>query len=85
MGISLNGVLPTYFELIDDESLYTPNELGDLIGVSPETIRNYCRTSKINYQGIGHYKILGIDMKRFLFCKLFKRIPKQTRELVINT
>lgn len=83
-AVSERGVdsgLPSYFELIDDDAIYPPGELAELVGVSPETIRSYCRQNKIKTMGISHYKIPGIEAKRFLFKKVYKRIPVSIRKL----
>jgi hypothetical protein len=74
--------LPTYFEIIDNDAMYPPAELAELVGVSAETIRGYCRQNKIKSVGISHYKIPGIEAKRFLFKKIYKRIPENIRSLV---
>ncbi|SFE91575.1 hypothetical protein SAMN05428981_11043 [Bacillus sp. OV194] len=74
--------LPSYFQSIDDEALYPPAELADHVGVSAETIRGYCRQNELKSIGITHYRIPGIEAKRFMFKKIFKRIPIHIRNIV---
>lgn len=76
LGILDMGFLPSYFELIDDETKLTPKDISEITGVHLETVRRWCRDGRIPTQGVSHYKILGIDVKRFLFQKVKKRIPK---------
>jgi len=65
---SSKELLPRIFELIDDELYYTPNDVSELLGVHPETVRRWCRQQKLRIVSpIGRYKIWGKDLKQFLY------------------
>lgn len=80
--LGIGDVLPPYFYLIDDEGMYSPGEIAELISVSHETVRRWCRGGKITTYGIGHYKIQGSDFKQFMFEKIRKRLDKEIKELL---
>ena len=61
--------LPEYYRVIADERVLTPEEISSAIGVHTETVRRWCRDGKIHSESFGHYKIKGIELKRFLFEK----------------
>lgn len=64
-----NGInLPRIFEFLDDDLYLTPKDISELIGVHPETVRRWCRSKKLRIIApTGHFKILGKDLKDFLF------------------
>lgn len=62
-----NRLLPTYFSLIDDETVFTPKEVAEIVGTHEETIRRWCRQGKMKHVGLKHYKIRGIEIKRAIF------------------
>lgn len=60
--------LPRIFEIIDDELLFTTNDISELLALHPETVRRWCRTGKLRiYAPGGQYKIQGKDLKNFLY------------------
>ncbi|WP_047986078.1 helix-turn-helix domain-containing protein [Ornithinibacillus californiensis] len=66
--------LPRIFELLDDDLFLTPKDISELIGVHPETVRRWCRNKKLRIIApAGHYKILGKDLKEFLFRWYFNK------------
>lgn len=65
--------LPSYYEFIMDEQVLTPEEISSAIGVHKETVRRWCREGKVRSESFGHYRIRGIELKKFLFEKDKKR------------
>lgn len=52
---------------INDEAVYTIEEISDLLGVKIKTIYNYVSLGKIPVIGRGRYKyIRGLDLKEYL-------------------
>jgi excisionase family DNA binding protein len=69
------------FEAIDDDTALTPDEVAELVGMHPETVRAWCRNGDIvNYQFKGKYMIIGSDFKDFMR-KSIKR-GKKKKELL---
>ncbi|WHY65376.1 helix-turn-helix domain-containing protein [Neobacillus sp. SuZ13] len=66
-------ILPTYFPKIDNQAVYSPKEIADIIGVHEETIRRWCRKGELRHEGLKHYKIRGIEIKRKIFSIYKKR------------
>lgn len=55
--------------VIDPKRLYTVREAADLLSVTPDTVRSYCRDEKCRGQQVGPKKqwmILGSEIKRML-------------------
>ncbi|MBD3842781.1 MAG: helix-turn-helix domain-containing protein [Campylobacterales bacterium] len=53
---------------LDDEIVLTTKNISNLISVSEETVRRWCRSGKLKtVSPFGHYKIRGIDFKKFAF------------------
>lgn len=65
--LGMMSLLPDYFNKIDDEAIYTPKEIAEYINYSPAAVRIWCKNKQIPSEGISHYKLKGIDVKRFLF------------------
>ncbi|MGE7128947.1 helix-turn-helix domain-containing protein [Lysinibacillus xylanilyticus] len=66
--INENINIPRIFEILDDDLYLTPKDISELIGVHPETVRRWCRNKKLRIIApSGRYKILGKDLKEFLF------------------
>ncbi|MGG1263301.1 helix-turn-helix domain-containing protein [Brevibacillus parabrevis] len=64
------GIAPKLNELFDaipDECVLHPNDLSELLNLSQETVRRWCRQGKLPaYSWGGKYVILGSDVKDFL-------------------
>lgn len=62
------GSIPRIFEILDDYNYYDVPEIAEIIGVSEETVRRWCRTSKLRViSPVGRYKVLGEDIKDFIY------------------
>ena len=65
LGFETN--LHPMFEQIEDDRVMSPEEISDLLGLSKETVRRWCRTGKLqNYNFGGKYIIVGSDFKDLL-------------------
>jgi len=78
----LFGLLPDYFDLIDDEGIYPTSELAEIVGMHRDSIARLCSQGKIRSEGISHYKIKGIEAKRYFFTKIQKRFPKDAKKIL---
>jgi len=59
---------PRIFSIIDDEVLLSTGDIAELLGVSEETVRNWCRSGKLRISSpIGKYMVHGDDLKEFMF------------------
>jgi excisionase family DNA binding protein len=62
------GKIPRAFDMVDDEIYLTPIEIAEVLEVSEETVRRWCRQGKLKVVSpTGRYKILGTDLKEFLY------------------
>lgn len=53
---------------LDDEIVFTTRNISNLISVSEETVRRWCRSGKLKtVSPFGHFKIRGYDFKKFAF------------------
>jgi excisionase family DNA binding protein len=69
------------FNNITDEEPLSPEKISEMLGVSKETVRRWCRTGKLpNYNFGGKYIIIGSDFKHFIF----KSKSRKIFEEVIN-
>ena len=71
--------LPSYYRFIMDDQVLTPEEISSAIGVHTETVRRWCRDGKIRSESFGHYRIKGIELKKFLFEKDKRKFLKRGR------
>ncbi len=51
---------------IEPNRVYNVNEAAELLGVSSQTIVEYCRNGKITAQKIGEWKIIGQSLMLFM-------------------
>jgi excisionase family DNA binding protein len=57
---------PVFKNVHDDEPL-NPEKIAEMLGVSVETVRRWCRTGKLaNYNFGGKYVVLGSDFKTYM-------------------
>jgi hypothetical protein len=82
MGTGLINLLPTYYKKFDDETMYPPTEIAEKIISSAETVRRWIRNEEIPYEGVTHYYINGLEVKRFLFIKYRKKLPKTIKQFI---
>jgi excisionase family DNA binding protein len=60
---------------IPDDCILNPEQIAELLGVSLETVRRWCRTGKVSsYSFGGKYIIIGNDFKTFI--KRSKKAPR---------
>ncbi|USK30836.1 helix-turn-helix domain-containing protein [Bacillus sp. CMF21] len=79
--LGLQPLLHPLFNSIDDEGVFTPEEVAELIGRHPESVRKWCRDGKLDsYRFGGKYSILGSDLKRYM--KNCKRQPSAIKGLL---
>jgi excisionase family DNA binding protein len=65
--LGLTPDLHPIFKRIEDEEPLSPERIADMIGVSKETVRRWCRTGVLpNYNFGGKYVIIGSDFKAFM-------------------
>jgi Helix-turn-helix domain len=83
-NLGMTDVLPDYFKLIDDYTIYPVSEMAEIINMHPESVRRWCRNGQIKAEGVSHYKIQGIEMKRFLYQKINKRFPSSVKSVLEN-
>jgi excisionase family DNA binding protein len=51
----------------DPKKKYTPREAADLLGVTPDTVKAYCRNGKLKARQVGPKKqwmVTGAEIKR---------------------
>lgn len=66
---------------IPDDSVLTPDDIGQLIGISPRTARRYCEQGRIpSYCFNRKYIVYGNDFKNFMK-KCFVR-PGVAKDLI---
>jgi excisionase family DNA binding protein len=66
---------------IPDDSVMTPNDVSDMIGLSVRQVRRYCESGKIRSYCFGSkYVIYGSDFKEFM--KQYQVRPKTLKEMV---
>ncbi|NLP50239.1 helix-turn-helix domain-containing protein [Bacillus sp. RO1] len=82
LGTGLIDLLPTYFKKFDDETEYPVSEVAEHLSVSEETVRRWCRNGELISEGITHYRINGLVLKRYLFNKSKNRFPKTLKEII---
>lgn len=59
--------LHSLFRVIDDDAIFNPQDVAELLMVSLETVRRWCRTGKLTaYSFGGKYIIMGSDLKQLL-------------------
>ncbi|WP_433743291.1 helix-turn-helix domain-containing protein [Falsibacillus pallidus] len=55
------------FTNISDEEPLSPEKISEMLGISKETVRRWCRSGKLeNYNFGGKYVIIGSDFKYFM-------------------
>ncbi|ETI67741.1 helix-turn-helix domain-containing protein [Neobacillus vireti] len=60
--------VPRIFELVDDDTLLTTEDIEELVVVTRETVRNWIRTGALRvHSPVGVYRVNGDDFKEFLF------------------
>jgi predicted urease superfamily metal-dependent hydrolase len=58
-------------DLIQDSDVFTPKQIAELVNKDVETVRRWCRSGKLaTIGGLGHYKVSGRELKRFLYATL---------------
>ena len=73
-ALGIVGDLPDYYHVIEDNQLVTTQEISYHVGVHEETVRRWFRDGKLKSVTYAHYKIKGIELKKFLFTKDKKRL-----------
>ncbi len=53
-------------KVIEINRVYNVQEAADLLGLHPETIKEYCRLGTIKCKKIGEWKILGQNLIEFM-------------------
>lgn len=65
--LGFTPVLHPVFQNITDDEPLSPEVISEMLGVSKETVRRWCRTGKLpNYNFGGKYVILGSDFKNYV-------------------
>ncbi|CAM3664709.1 helix-turn-helix domain-containing protein [Brevibacillus invocatus] len=60
---SLNDVL----NVIEDDAVFSPDQVAHLVGRAPKTVRRWCSEGRINaYSWGGRYVVYGVDIKAFM-------------------
>ncbi|MBB3868680.1 helix-turn-helix domain-containing protein [Parageobacillus toebii NBRC 107807] len=55
------------FDNIENNEVLSPEDVANMLKVSNETVRRWCRTGKLpNYSFGGKYVIIGSDFKEFM-------------------
>lgn len=67
MGLGLERALPQYFFEMEDNLVYTTEEIAANTGKSLETVRRWFRNGSLRAQYTRPYRALGIDVKRHTF------------------
>ncbi|MGR3765255.1 helix-turn-helix domain-containing protein [Rossellomorea sp. NS-SX7] len=83
MGIEPKEALPNFFIQIEDDFPYTVEEIAkQIVHKSEETVRRWCREGKVKIEGKRPYKILGIELKRYLFIEFYPEIRKRYNNVI---
>ncbi|MGE8205858.1 helix-turn-helix domain-containing protein [Heyndrickxia sp. NPDC080065] len=62
------GQIPRIFEMIDDDMILKTKDISELLVISEETVRRWCRQHKLRIiSPVGSYKVLGEDLKDFIY------------------
>jgi excisionase family DNA binding protein len=77
--IGYESHLAPVIEQVDDETVLTPEDVADHLGLSVRQVRRYCESGKMPSYCFGRkYVIYGSDFKEFM--KRSKVTPYQNKE-----
>lgn len=77
---TMKGKIPFVFK-VDDEMILTASEIAELLGVSQETVRRWCREFKLRVLSPGgHYRVRGEDLKEFVFERYREQLIKEIED-----
>ncbi|OIJ13811.1 hypothetical protein BKP35_08510 [Anaerobacillus arseniciselenatis] len=75
------GPIPRIFEMIDDDMILTTQDISELLDVSGETVRRWCRQNKLRIVApIGQFRVLGEDLKEFVYQWYRKDLVKKANQ-----